>query len=231
MSSPQGQVVAQIALAHVDCSAVEHVDVYTDVIIRPADRTGRLLAFYTRDPQLSTCALFVCGCLRLAGIDEPETTGSYFPPGGGERDAMVDIQTLSRRHGAWVYATEQPPALQAGDAWIIGYSGGRDAHTGICTADAVIDGDSVHVATAEGGQASTMGSTAQQAFQRTLTKVGGKWLMGQRQLLGWASAAKLPVVVPEDDSGAAQLAEQALEQAADELGAGDIDPDPAPDAA
>jgi len=209
--------------------SVEHLDVYTDIIIRPVDRTGRLLAFYTKDPQLSTCALAVVGAWRLAGIDEAETTGTYFPPGGGERDAMVDIQTLSRRAGAWVEATEEPPALQAGDAWIIAYPGGKDAHTGIATSDATVEGDVVHVATVEGGQAATMGSTASEAFQRTLTKIGGKWMMGQRELLGWASAAKLPVEVPEDDSGAAELAEQALGQAAVEIGAGNIDP--APDAA
>ena len=193
----KGQIIAAAAMAHVGCSATKLVDLYTDVVVRPIDRIGRLHPFYVQDKALSTCALFCVGCWRLAGVDELETMASYFPPGGPERNAFADEENLGRRFGAWVPATSAPPVISTGDAWIIADAQGGDGHTGIAVGDAMVEGNGVvSLDTVEGGQADPVGSTGTGAFTRTLRFVGGRWMMGARFLMGWIRAEALPVPVP-----------------------------------
>lgn len=197
-----GERIAAAAAAHTGCSCVLHVDTYTDVIIRPVDRTPLKTPYYINDPKLSTCALFAIGCLRLAGCAEDECVATYLPGGGRVRDAMVDIQALARRCGAWVSASSPVDPPKAGDIWIIADAQGMDAHTGVCLEDAVLvsgtslDSPSWRCKTAEGGQFDGKGSTAVGAFDRQFVFAGNRWKLGQRFLLGYASAAKMPV--PDD---------------------------------
>jgi hypothetical protein len=137
---------------------------------------------------------------------------SYIPEGGVERNAMVDIQTMARRSGAWVPAFKAMPPLKMGDVWIIDNAVG-DAHTGVCTSDAIVQSDgSWLVETAEGGQEPVdaqgravggQGSSAVKGFAGANARhivwnaAIGKWMMGQRWLIGYASADALPV--PDDN--------------------------------
>lgn len=194
----RGERIAELARAHAGCSCVLHVDIYTDVIIRPVDRTALKTPYYINDPKLSTCALFAIGALRLAGCAEDECVATYLPGGGRVRDAMVDIQALARRCGAWVSANSPVAAPKAGDIWIIADAQGMDAHTGVCVEDAVPGPDSTWQAmTCEGGQFDGKGSSAIGAFSRTFHFTGNRWMLGSRFLLGYASAEKMPV--PDDD--------------------------------
>ena len=200
----KGSIVAAVATAHVGGSATKRPDIYEDVVVRPVDRVGRIHPFYYSDPRLSTCALFVVGCWRLAGIDAPETTASYCPPGGPERDAFVDEEVLAGRYGAFVRASSAAPTICQGDAWIITDAAGGDGHTGIATTD--LDPTTLQMGTVEGGQADVMGSTGTGAFTRTLRLVGGVWLMGTRRLYGWTRAELLPIplaTAPTDPAPAA----------------------------
>lgn len=208
--------IAQAALSHVGCSEVLHVDVYADVIIRPVDRTPQLAGYYEKNPKLSTCALFVMGVLRLAGCTADEACATYFPAAHPMRNAMADAQNLARRFGAWVTSSPPVPAMKKGDIWIIGDAQGMDAHTGVCTADAVVNPDgSWTVQTAEGGQtaydenhrpSAAGGSSGIEAFTRHFVPSGNRMMDGQRFLLGYASADKMPVpdgFTPGPDAGAA----------------------------
>lgn len=192
-----GTIIANIALSYVGCSEDDNINTYNDVIVRPADRVPALLGYYDRNPHLSTCALFAIGCLRLAGLDEPETTGTYFP-GGSMRNAMVDLQTLARRHQAWVSASVPVYAPSKGDIWIISDSSGMNAHTGVCITSPAIfvlnSTPSWSMVTVEGGQAAPGGSSSAIAsFSRTLHQVGNRWMLGSRYLLGYIRAAALPI--------------------------------------
>ena len=192
----KGSIIADVATAHVGASATKLTALYDDVVVRPVDRIGRMHKFYYSDRLLSTCGLFVLGCWRLAGVDEPETTASYDPPGGPERDAFVDEENLAMRYGAWVRPTPgHAPDIREGDAWIITDAAGGDGHTGIATSD--FDPHSGIVATVEGGQGDVMGSTGTGAFSRLLVPdQAGRWMMGHRYLYGWIRAELLPVPLP-----------------------------------
>ena len=199
------QKIAAAALAHADCSSVLNVPLYTEAVIRPVDRTDRLHSFYFGNKDQSTCALAAVGFLRIAGCEEDECVGTYFPP-SGERNAMQDIQELAKRCGAWRAEAPDMPPMKQGDVWVIANSQGMDAHTGVCTADAVVAADvSWTVPTVEGGQVPTdehgravagEGCTAQLAFTRHFVKNGARWMLGNRYLIGYASADALPV--PDD---------------------------------
>lgn len=193
--------IAQAAASHVGCSDVLNVPLYNEVIVRPVDNKPALLGYYDRNKGLSTCALFAIGVLRLAGCTDAECTGTYFP-GGSLRNAMVDIQVLATRYGAWVSGGNPVDPPKTGDIWIIADDHRMDAHTGVCLTDAVYGSSSDitggaatwTVDTAEGGQlASDGGSTAIQRFTREWKCVANRWMLGQRFLLGYVSAAKMPV--------------------------------------
>lgn len=201
--------IAQAAAAHVGCSETTQTDLYNDVIVRPVDNKPALLGYYDRNKSLSTCALFAIGVLRLAGCTEPECVGTYFP-GGSMRNAMADIQALARRFGAWVSGSSGPVVPpKMGDIWIICDDHQMDAHTGVCLTDAVLTsstdvsepGGKWLVDTAEGGQfnAGDGSSSAIGRFSRTWRNVGNRWMLGQRYLLGYASADKMPVPDTPDD--------------------------------
>lgn len=200
----RGARIAQIALAHVGCSEDKDVDRYNDVIVRPVDRTPALIGYYDRNPRLSTCSLFAVGCLRLAGIQEPETVGTYFP-GGSMRNSMVDLQTLAARHSAWITGSAPVPPPKQGDCIIVADDHGMDAHAIVCVADAVVGsspdvnapGATWVLQTVEGGQLAPGGSSsAIEAFTRTFRCVANRWMLGSRYLLGYVRAEALPI--PDD---------------------------------
>jgi hypothetical protein len=199
------QKIVAVASSHTCCSPVLDVGLYVEAVIRPVDRTERLRGFYFNNKDLSTCAIFAVRCIGAAGCDEPECVASYLPEGGVERDAMVDISVLAHRFGAWVEASPNVRPPQLGDIWIVtGVSG--DAHTGVCTSDAIVNPDgSWLVPTAEGGQVPVdakgrivggCGSSAQEAFVRRFVQADGLWHLGGRTLLGYVSAELLPI--PDD---------------------------------
>lgn len=191
--------IAQAAIAHSGCSALMNADVYQDVVIRPVDRVPQKLAYYDDNAKLSDCALYAIGTLRLAGCTEPECTASYLPERGPMRDAMSDIQALSRRFGAWTTSSPPVPPMQKGDVWIIADQHGSDAHTGVLTEDAVVTGETMTTVGCEGGQYDGRGSTAIATFKRGWKLVGGRWMLGNRYLLGYASADRMPV--PDTNEG------------------------------
>jgi hypothetical protein len=86
-----------------------------------------------------------------------------------------------------------------------------DAHVGVCVADAVAQGDGTRVVnTVEGGQFSGSDSSAIEAFTRTWHLVGGRWALGDRFLVGFAVADKMPVpdgFAPDPGAGAASGAD------------------------
>jgi len=202
VSGPRGSRVAAVALAHVGCSSVLRPDVYQEIVRRPADAGPMFDAFYMHNRAMSSCALAALGALRLSGVDAPETTASYFPNGGPERDAVADVQALARRCGGWVTGSAPVPPFRQGDVWIVTDGDGADAHVGLCVEDTIVQPDgSWSVKTVEGGQYSGSDSSAIEAFVRTWRFVGGRWMLGQRFLLGYASAEKLPIpflAAPED---------------------------------
>jgi hypothetical protein len=205
------QKIVAAALAGVGCSSVLRIGVYTTAVIRPVDRVPRMKSFYFGNPRLSTCALFVVQCLANAGCQEPECVAPYIPEGGVERNAMVDIQRLAKRSAAWVPVSKTMAPPKAADVWVID-NGAGEAHTGVCTSDAVVQADgSWLVDTVEGGQmpvdasgnaVAGQGSSAQLAFAgpqaRHFVWDGLHWMLGQRWLLGYASADLMPV--PDDAS-------------------------------
>lgn len=189
--------IAAAALSHAGCSDVLHPDVYEDIVVRPVDRTAALRGYYYGNAKLSTCALTVVGAWRLAGCEEPECIESYLPAGKPMRNAMADIQRLARRFdGAWVSSSPPVPPLQKGDAFVIGDATGMDGHVGIVVEDAIVTPGVWIAKTVEGGQSDGKGSSAIGAFTRTWHFTGGRWMLGARYLLGYASAGSLPV--PDD---------------------------------
>ena len=200
----RGSVIAAVALAHAGSSSVLHPAVYQDVVRRPADAGPMLDQFYLHNRDMSSCALFAVGCLRLAGCAEPEVCAPYFPGHGQpERDAIVDIQDLARRFRAWVTASPPVPLFKAGDIWIIANAAGADGHVGVCVADATASPDGLRVVqTCEGGQYSGSDSSAIGAFTRTWHLVANRWMLGTRYLLGYASAELLPIPLPADGDAA-----------------------------
>lgn len=200
--------IAAAALAHAGCSEVHNVDLYNEIVVRPVDRTPTVLPYYDRNPRLSTCSLTAIGALRLAGCEEPECLSTYFPASGGMRDAFSDLQALARRFGAWTGSSPPVAPMKKGDVWVIVDAQGSDGHMGTCTDDAVVAPDgSWSVPTVEGGQvpvndsgALVAGSSAIAAFSgihaRHFVRDGARMRLGARYLLGYASAALLPI--PDD---------------------------------
>ena len=145
---------------------------------------------------MSSCGLAALGALRLAGCLEIECCGPYFPTGMPERNAVVDVQALARRFGAWVSGSAPVPQFAHGDIWIIA-DVGADAHVGICVDDAAAQPDGTwKVDTVEGGQFSGHDSSAIEQFTRAWQFVGNRWMLGRRYLVGYASAELMPV--PDD---------------------------------
>jgi len=208
VSGPRGALVAQAALAHVGSSSVSHVDVYQNVVRRPADAGPMLDQFYLHNRDMSSCGLFAVGCIRLAGCVEAECVAPYFPHGGPERDAVGDVQRLGHKTAAgWVDASPHAPPFKQGDVWVIANAQGMDAHVGVCIADAVVQADgSWAVQTCEGGQYSGSDSSAIEAFTRTWHLLGGKWLLGGRELVGYAVAELLPIPLPAPPEDVQQAA-------------------------
>lgn len=194
----RGSRIADAARAHAGCSAVLLPDLYEDIVVRPTDRIAPARGYYFASPGPSTCALAAVGALRLAGCDEAECVAPYMPSGHAMRNAMVDIQTLARRFGAWVTSSPPVPPLQHGDIWIITDDIGGNAHVGVCLADATMTPGAMTVQTLEGGQFDGKGSTALGTFTRTFVPQGARWRLGVRYLLGYASAAKMPIPDPSD---------------------------------
>ena len=199
MASPQGSIVAGIAIAHSGCSSrgptPADVDRYAERIVRPSDpQTAAARAYYLQNPSLSTCGLTVLGCWRLAGLLDAEVAGAYYPGRVGQ--AFSNMETVASRYGAWEGGAPRG-LLLAGDVWIITDAAGGDAHTGLCVVDQVDPGV---MATVEGGQFDGKGSTAIGSFQRTLaTSPNGAVFMGQRHFYGVIRAAALPVPIPLPD--------------------------------
>lgn len=200
----KGQRIADIAKAHADSSSVLHVNVYEDAVRRPADEGAALDGFFLHNAAMSSCALLLLGCWRLAGCTEPECLAPYFPKGGPERDAVVDVGVLARRCHAWTTASMPMPMPKTGDAFMVANDAGGDAHVGIFTSDAVLassrdvnaPGATFTAQTVEGGQYSGKDSSAIEAFTRTFRCVGNRWMLGDRHLLGFVSAESLPI--PDD---------------------------------
>jgi hypothetical protein len=194
-------LIAQIALAHAGASATLKTDVYRHVVVRPADFCPPKLRYFDNNPVLETSALFVLGCLRLAGCTEPECTASHLPENGPVRNAMVDIQQLGRRFGAWVTSSPPVPIMRKGDIWIVADAVGGAAHTGICTSEAgQADDGSWSVATAEGGQPDGKGTTAIGTFTRSWGREGARLKLGDRYLIGYVSAERLPIPDTNDQT-------------------------------
>jgi len=186
--------IAAAATSHAGCSDVLHPEIYEDIVVRPVDRTPALRGYYYGNAKLSTCSLTVIGAWRLAGCEEPECLESYLPAGKATRDSMVDIQRVAARYGAWVSSSPPIPVMQLGDAWIISDLAGGDAHTGLCVSVPAVNPDGqITFVSIEGGQYDGKGSTAIGRFTRTLTREGARLKMGQRYLLGYASAGALPI--------------------------------------
>ena len=134
MASPQGSIVAGIAIAHSGCSSrgptPADVDRYAELIVRPSDpQTTAARAYYLQNPSLSTCGLTVLGCWRLAGLPDAEVAGAYYPGRVGQ--AFSNMETVASRYGAWEGGAPRG-LLLAGDVWIITDAAGGDAHTGLC---------------------------------------------------------------------------------------------------
>lgn len=184
--------IVAAATSHAFCGAHTRLDDYIDVVVRPVDRNPRTLPFYVSNPKINTAALFAVGALRLAGCLEPECLETYFPA-GGMRSAMRDLQALARRFDAWVTSSPPVPPMEAGDVWIVANEHGRDVHAGVCVCDATMAGTSMHVRCVEGGQFDGTGSTAVASFARTWDFEGNRWKLGDRYLIGYASAARMPV--------------------------------------
>ena len=199
MSSAQGDAVAAIALAHAGCSSrsPDPADVarYAELLLRPSEAASTAQrAYYLANPALSTCALTVLGCWRLAGLPDLEVQGPYYPARVGK--AFADMEAVGTRHGAWEAGPPRGPLL-AGDVWIITAPDGSDGHTGLVTADQELVTDPL--ATVEGGQFDGKGSTAIGAFSRALrwegAGVGLRCFMGARVIYGVIRAAALPIPV------------------------------------
>lgn len=186
--------IAAAALAHAGCSDVLHPDIYEDIVVRPVDRTAALRGYYFGNAQLSTCALTAVGAWRLAGCEEPECLESYLPVGKPMRNAMADVQAVARRYpGGWVTGCAPVPPLQKGDVFVIGDQHGMDGHVGVIVEDAVVTPGQWVTKTVEGGQSDGKGSSAIGAFTRTWHFTAGRWMLGARFLLGYASAGSLPI--------------------------------------
>ena len=208
----RGDKIAAAATAHAGSSSVLQPQVYLDLVRRPADCSPMLDQFYLHNKLMSSCGLAALGAIRIAGCTEPECTAPYFPGHGQpERDAVADVQTLARRFSAWVSASMPMPLPQKGDVWIIADEHGGDAHVGTCISDAS-PGSSQDVnapaatfviATVEGGQYSGSDSSAIESFSRTFHLTSNRWMLGNRYLLGYASAAKLPIPETADDPAVA----------------------------
>lgn len=194
--------IVAAARAHTGCSAQQDQDRYVDAVVREADRTTDKLPYYLANPPLSTCALAALGWLRLSGCVEPECLSSYLPALGHLRDAFVDLQALARRFDAWVGGGLPIALPRAGDIWIIVNEHGGDGHMGTCIADAVSAPSGFTVSTIEGGQFDGRGSTAIGGpYARNFVNRSGRLWLGDRYLLGYASAGAMPV--PELNSESA----------------------------
>lgn len=176
MTAPleRGQKVAQVALSIVGAPP--------DFLARPGDS---LPISYYHSPGLSTCALTVLACYRLAGCTEPEVAGSY-----RIGSAFAAIEGLAQRSGAWYAGSPRGPLL-AGDAFMLTDAAGGDGHVGLVVVDQAALTDPLQ--TVEGGQ----GTGAEVgAFTRALRWSGGRYWMGQRVIWGVVRAHSLPI--PDD---------------------------------
>lgn len=183
----------------------DRVAEYCQVGARPADLAGNAGAvpdYYMTNKQLSTCALFAVGVLRLLGCEEPECVAPYLGPKGQGvlRDAFVDLEQLAARYGAWRPALAAGAAFGRGDVFTIVDDSGKDAHMGVCVADAKAMADRLYVVdTVEGGQLDEQGgSRAIRRFTRSWRRVGGRLMLGARHLYGYADAGSMPVADVND---------------------------------
>jgi len=183
------QKLVEIAQKYVGCSAFSRPDDYFEVVSRPSDGPGAREYYRT----VSSCALFVLGVLRLAGVDGPETASPYFPARVGR--AFADLEELAGR--LHLFESLAATELLTGDIFIVANESGGDAHTGICTSDC----HEGLVNTIEGGQFDGHGSTAIGAFTRRFTRrFDGRWMLGSRLLCYVIAGPDFAATLPPDVS-------------------------------
>lgn len=183
-----GKKLAELAVAHANCSAHVNQDVYIDVVVRPSDRGSERLDYYIGRQPPSTCGLFAVGLLRLLGLTDDELVKPYKSPPG----AVTDLQKVAARHGVLEVGSPTQPFMQ-GDEIVIdeiiydknGKPIGDNAHVIVCVSDATVgaDGKTWTVNTVQAGQPyprdPTGGSSGIKPFVSTFNKRSdGKWYAG-----------------------------------------------------
>ncbi len=213
----------------IDCGSRTRLEDYTEIQVRPADRTPRGLHYFI-DGRPSTCATSVLGLWRLvrdarrrAGLLDglevvPELDAPYVPEGGGLRIATTDVQSFAHKQGAWTSTRNRLPAIaelpHRGDAWLID-STGYDSHVGVAISDPYESGGTYKLDTIEGGQ--NPDSTYIRVFEgvnaRVLTPRGTAMFMGRRMIWGVANADLL-FPAPAFDGPTADERSRAIQDAA-----------------
>jgi hypothetical protein len=213
----------------IDCGSRTRLDDYTEIQVRPADRTPAGLHYFI-DGRPSTCATSVLGLWRLvrdarlrAGLLErldhvPELDDPYVMQGKGLRIATTDVQSFAGRQGAWISTRNRLPALDElphrGDAWLID-SNGYDSHVGVAISDPYGSGPNYKLDCIEGGQGPD--STYIRVFEgvnaRVLSPRGNAIYMGRRMIWGVANADLL-FPAPAFDGPTADERSKALQNAA-----------------
>lgn len=148
-----GERVAAIANAMNGVSQRKNLEKYVNFLMTPGDRvndatTRQMVAYYT-EPWNYSCALFAAGCLRAAGLSEPELDRTY--GGGNVGSAFENLKNVGRRYGAWIEGTAQE-LPDIGDMVIQGKVIGkiqREDHTSVLT-EKPVEGQPTH--TMNGGQ-------------------------------------------------------------------------------
>ncbi len=192
-----GEKIAAFAKAHAPCAAHANLALYLSAVAPPADRVSPGSAYFTPHPP-STCALFASRCMADgAGITDREINEDYTLEIGS---AVVNVQTVAMRRGAWKPGTPTEP-FRVGDIPIID-GPPYGVHVIVCVEDCAVAADGSWTgATVQGGQ----GDGGVQAFASSWHWRGGKLYAGtgERYVIGVVRAALLGCDDAVDPSGPA----------------------------
>lgn len=184
------RIVRALLLA-VGASATKNVSVFERVVVRPSDRNAEKLRYYLNDSTLSTCQLLQMAVGRLA-------TGTLFVAPYMPGNASGEQGAAYAHFGAMTTpAAGCAMPLKRSDGFWIANAAGGELHAVTCIADPIrIDDDHYTVETVEGGQEDAMGSTMTLRFSdppRTLRRVNGLWMMGERHIIRVIDHSLLPI--------------------------------------
>jgi hypothetical protein len=195
-ASALGKRMAAALLANAPNDSVKvNVSGYTELTVRPSDRTAVKKSYYYGNPKLSTCGLVGEGACRLGGLPDAEFNDPYI-----YGRSVIDLQVVAARYGVCDHGTPNRTAyFFEGDIVIIDDGSGYDAHVICITSPTTVNADgSWSCGTVEGGQFSGVDCSATGVFTRTFVwRSGGLLYCGDRHVIAVCRWSRLELPTKE----------------------------------